>query len=242
MITSSEHERYSRQIAIKDFGEATQKKLKRSRVLVAGAGGLGSPVIYYLAAAGIGEITVCDFDTVSISNLNRQILHSQKKIGMLKVESASERIKEFNPDIKISSLNVQILDSSSIMEDGFDCVVDCLDNNQSRLALNEYCFKRKIPLVHGAISGFSGRVTFIDYKETPCLNCFLESGIQNSPVNAIGSVAGIIGSIQSLEVIKCLTGLGETLSGRLMYFDGLTMQFEKIKINKKSTCSVCGKN
>ena len=242
MIDSNEKERYSRQMGMVFWGEKAQIKLRESKIFVAGAGGLGSAVLYYCAAAGIGTINICDYDIVDLTNLNRQVIHNINSIGTLKTESASTRLKELNDRITVNLLPERI-ESDSVFEciSKSDLIIDCLDSFQSRLTLNEYAIDAGIPLVHAGISEFYGQITFIQAKETPCLNCFMPHKDTPGPIQVTGAVAGVMGSLQCLEAIKYLAGFGENLKNKLLFWDGLSMKFEKIALIKNPHCSVCGR-
>lgn len=235
------HEKYSRHLAIKDWSDETQKKLASAHVFVAGAGGLGSPLLFYLAGAGIGNLTICDFDVVSASNLNRQILYTENDIGKSKVFTAAKRLKELNSSINItcinSSLSEDILDNIKPV----DLIIDCLDNFKGRFILNKMSLKKNIPLVHAGISEFFGQITFLKPGETPCLACFVEPDSENSSPGIIGATAGILGSMQAMEAIKYITGTGENLANRILFVDCKTMEFTIININKNPACSCCSK-
>jgi adenylyltransferase/sulfurtransferase len=226
---------------ITGWGEAGQLVLKRSSVFVAGAGGLGSPVAMYLAAAGVGEIKLCDADTVELSNLNRQILHSDARIGELKAVSAGRTLKELNPTLNIVPCT-DYLDAHNVEQivGKPDVVVDCLDNYETRYLLNAYCVKYKIPFVHGAVSGMTGQVTFVQTPDTPCLRCIFPSAPPKSVFPVVGATPGFVGCIQALEALKFLTGVGTTLRGKLGIFDGEDMTFMLIDVERAPNCPDCG--
>lgn len=229
--------RYERQRLIGKIGDDGQKKLLDSSVLVVGAGGLASPVLIYLAGAGIGEITVIDYDVVNESNLNRQFLHHEKDIGKLKVESAKEMLEELNSGIKINAI-ADKLNSDNVrkMLHGADVVIDCVDNIETRLIVNRACIELDIPLVEGGISGFYGFVLSIK-KEYSCLECMgYENTKLKAPVPALGAVVGVIGALQAVECIKILLGLEGVLYGRMLNYDGLTATFETVDLQKDDMC------
>jgi molybdopterin/thiamine biosynthesis adenylyltransferase len=240
-LTDYEKTRYDRQMLIDGWGEAGQLKLKASRVFIAGAGGLGSPVASYLAVAGVGEIRLCDADRVELSNLNRQILHSDARIGQLKSASAEQTLRELNPTLNIVAFS-DYLDQDSIARvvGRPDVVVDCLDNYETRYLLNSYCIKHNVPLVHGAIWGMMGQATFVHPPETPCLKCLFPSPPPKEVFPVVGVTPGIIGSIQAMEVLKYLTGIGATLKGRLLIFEGEDMSFNSVKVKRPPSCPECG--
>ncbi|MRS02683.1 HesA/MoeB/ThiF family protein [bacterium] len=234
-------QRYSRQMMLAGWGEAGQQKIKNSSVFIAGAGGLGSPVALFLAAAGLGEIRICDDDSVDLSNLNRQILHSDSRIGQLKARSAEQTLLEINPGITINAFAERLDETNTERIIGQpDIVVDCLDNYPTRYLLNEYCVTQRIPLVHAAIWGLIGQITFIQTPETPCLKCLIPEAPPKEVFPVLGATPGVIGSLQAMETLKYLTGIGECLKGRLLIFDGDNMSFETIKVKRRPGCSVCG--
>ena len=241
LLTYYDLQRYNRQMLLAGWGEAGQLKLKNSSVFIAGAGGLGSPVALYLAAAGLGEIRICDDDIVELSNLNRQILHTDNRLGQSKALSAEQTLNEMNPSLAIKSL-AERLDETNV--ERFvgqpDIVVDCLDNYPTRYLLNEYCVKHRIPFVHAAIWGLIGQVTFIQSPETPCLKCIIPEAPPKEVFPVLGATPGVIGALQAMETLKHLTGIGECLKGRLLIFDGDNMSFDSIKIKRRPDCSVCG--
>jgi adenylyltransferase/sulfurtransferase len=234
-----EREKYSRQILL--FGEEGQEKLKNAKVLVAGAGGLGSPVSTYLAIAGIGKIILADFDSVDPSNLNRQFLHHQKDIRRLKVESAKEKLLSMNPDIEVETIAEMLTESNlEALVPECDVIVDALDNLETRHMLNRLAIKRRIPLIHGAVTGYDGQVTTIVPGKTPCFYCIFPRISKKEIFPVLGATPGIIGSIQANEVIKFLTGQGKLLEGRLLFWNGLSGSFSEISLSKLNNCPVCG--
>jgi molybdopterin/thiamine biosynthesis adenylyltransferase len=224
-------------------------KLKNARVLIVGCGGLGSPVAYSLAKMGIGKLGLVDFDIVDISNLNRQILHSTDKIGMAKVESAKAFLSELNPDIEICTYNEKFSkeNAEGLIKD-YDIVVDGLDNLPTRYLLNDACYFLKKPLVEAGVLAFNGLATVIVPDEGPCYRCtFPEiedtSAIPScSETGVLGAVPGIMGTLQAIEVVKQLTGLGETLLDKLIMIDALSAEFTKLDIYKEEACPLCGSN
>lgn len=239
--------RYSRQILLSDIDIKGQQTLLDSKVLIIGMGGLGSPVALYLASAGIGTLGICDFDEVELSNLQRQIIHSNNTIGLSKVDSAKQSINRINPDITVikhpEKLEGNALDN--IIEH-YDLVLDCSDNFSSRFAINQACFKSKKPLVSGAVIRMEGQISVYDSrdKSSPCYQCLYgvaaEIADTCSTNGVLAPVAGIIGSIQATEAIKCLLGL-PTLMGRLLIHDAREMQFREIKLKRDVNCPCCGK-
>lgn len=240
MLTEDEITRYKRQISIKGWGIETQIKLKHARVFIAGTGGLGSPLLFYLTVAGVGNLIICDFDTIELSNLNRQILHSDTNIDMQKVDSAFSTLKDRNRNTSITRIyekltrkNAEKLIGSAAL------IIDCLDNFQTRHVLNEYSVKKGIPMIHAGVSEFQGQITFLHPPKTACLACFYPHTPKKEPVPIIGATAGVLGSLQAIEAIKYLTGIGENLKNRLLFWDGLEMRFESVVIAKNKTCTVC---
>ncbi|HWQ65998.1 MAG TPA: HesA/MoeB/ThiF family protein [Methanospirillum sp.] len=231
-------ERYIRQIPL--FGSDGQEKLLDSCVLVAGAGGLGSPAATYLALAGVGEIIIADADVVDETNLNRQFLHATSNIGLMKVYSAASTLKALNPDISISACPESITSGTinGLVRDA-DIIVDAVDNYETRYVLNQAAIEHQIPLVHGAVEGFSGQMTTIIPGKTPCLACIIPESPPKRITPIIGATAGVIGSLQAMEVIKCITGTGTLLSGRLMIWDGSSGRTDYITLKQRSDCAVC---
>ncbi|MBW3516948.1 molybdopterin-synthase adenylyltransferase MoeB [Shewanella sp. NKUCC01_JLK] len=246
ILSDSELLRYSRQISIKAMDIDGQERLKQAKVLMIGAGGLGCAASQYLTVAGIGELTLVDFDTVELSNLQRQVLHQDANVGQPKVESAKQSLMQLNSFIKINIINA-VLDDHEIdaLVADHGLVLDCTDNVSVREQLNLSCFKHKVPLVSAAAIRMEGMVTVFDYhSETPCYHCFsalfgeqqlscVESGI-------LAPVVGMIGCLQAVEAIKVITGMGKTLAGRILMIDAMTMEFREMKLPKQARCNVCG--
>jgi len=231
--------RYARQIPL--IEEAGQAKLAASHICIAGAGGLGSPIALYLAAAGVGTLSIIDCDIVSISNLNRQILHMTSDIGRAKVESGAEKLHALNPDIAIRTYQDIITHEflSEIASEA-DIIIDAVDNYECRHILNEFCVKHTIPFLHGAVQEFIGQMMFIVPEQTACLHCFLPSyEIVHEP-SIIGTTAGIIGLMQANEAIKYITNIENVSVGVLVLWDGMTLTLEKCTVEKNSECIVCG--
>ncbi len=241
MLTPSERERYDRQIMIGEIGQEGQGKLKRSRVAIAGAGGLGSPIAIYLTAAGIGRIRVIDHDEVTLSNLNRQILHWEEDIGRKKVDSARTKLRNLNRAVEIEAIAERITeDNVSQLVDGCDVIVDAMDNLPTRYLLNRCAIEKNIPFFHGAVNGFEGRVMTILPGETACLKCMDRDPAPQEKFPVIGVTPAVIGSIQATEVIKYLVGIGKLLTNRLLIYDGLKVAFSEFKVNKNPNCDHCG--
>ncbi len=239
MLSENELIRYRRQLIDESIGEKGQEKLKRARIIIIGAGGLGGPVIFYLAAAGVGHITICDSDRVELSNLNRQILHNNEKIGVKKSESAAFAAGSLNPEVEITPLSVRIDNSNAGLLGGYDLIIDCMDNFESRQVINRFCVENSIPLVHAGVSRMQGQLTFIHPPETACLSCFLPQKDRNEEIPILGATAGIMGSLQALEAVKYLTGTGNLLKNRLLFMDGENMNFHTISLAKNPACRTC---
>ncbi|MBA7655402.1 putative adenylyltransferase/sulfurtransferase MoeZ [subsurface metagenome] len=240
MLTREELERYDRQIMIKGFGEEGQEKLKGAKVVIAGAGGLGSPASIYLTAAGVGTIRIVDHDRVELSNLNRQVLHWDEDIGKRKVDAALEKLKRLNQGVKIEVTEETITETNvSQLVTGFDLIVDAMDNLETRFVLNKAALERNIPFFHGAVYGFEGRATTIIPGQTACLRCLYRGLIPREKFPVIGVTPAVIGCIQATEVIKYIVGIGELLTNRLLVFDGLYMKFMEFKVKKAPRCEHC---
>ena len=241
MLTPSERERYDRQIMIGEIGQEGQEKLKRSRVVIAGTGGLGSPIAIYLAAAGIGMIRLIDHDQVAMSNLNRQILHWEEDIGRKKVDSARTKLRNLNSAVEIEAIAETITEGNiSHFVDGCDVIVDAMDNLPTRYLLNRCAIEKNIPFFHGAVNGFEGRVMTIIPGKTACLRCMYRGPVPQEKFPVIGVAPAVIGSIQATEVIKYLIGIGKLLTNRLLIYDGLKVTFNEFIINRNPNCDHCG--
>jgi adenylyltransferase/sulfurtransferase len=248
-LTVEEVRRYSRHLIIPDVAMAGQKRLKNARVLAIGAGGLGSPVLMYLAAAGVGTLGIIEFDTVDESNLQRQIIHGQSDIGRSKAQSARDSIREINPLVKVV-LHEERLDNDNVFEifGQYDLIVDGTDNFATRYLVNDACVLLGKPYVWGSIYRFDGQASVFWAENGPCYRCLYPEPPPPGmvPSCAEGGVLGVlcasIGSIQATEAIKLLTGVGESLIGRLMIYDALEMSYRTVKIRKDPECPICGKN
>ncbi len=241
MLTPFERERYDRQIMIGELGHEGQEKLKRSTVVIAGAGGLGSPIAYYLTAAGIGRIRVVDRDEVALSNLNRQILHWEEDIGRKKVDSARVKLRNLNSMVEIEAIAETITeDNVSKLVGECDAIVDGMDNLPTRYILNRCAIEKDIPFIHGAVRGFEGRAMTIIPGKTACLRCMFRGQVPQEKFPVIGVVPAVIGSIQATEVIKYLTGIGRLLTNRLLIYDGLQVTFTEFTVKKNPDCDHCG--
>jgi adenylyltransferase/sulfurtransferase len=240
MLTAEETERYERQIMIEGFGEEGQEKLKRAKVIIAGAGGLGSPASIYLTAAGVGTIRIIDHDRVELSNLNRQVLHWNEDIGKRKIDSALEKLKRLNQGVKIEAMEETMTEANvSQLVAGFDLIVDAMDNLPTRYVLNKAAIENNIPFIHGAVYGFEGRAMTIIPGQTACLKCLYRGVLPREKFPVIGVTPAVIGCIQATEVIKYIVGIGELLTNRLLTFDGLDMKFTEFKVKKDPDCEHC---
>ena len=238
MLRKQELERYERQILLTEWSKSGQQKLKKAKVLVAGAGGLGSAILTYLAVAGGGRIKIIDGDRVELSNLNRQMLHSDKDIGRDKVDSAKEKLEVLNPDISVEAVKATINENNVFSLVADYMIVDAMDNLPTRLLLNRVAVKKNLPLFHGAVCGFEGRATTVIPGKTACLRC-LYQGVIPGKIPVVGVTPAIIGCIQATEVIKYILGIGELLADRLLIYDGLNMKFSEVRLKKDPNCPEC---
>ncbi|MFH1779102.1 MAG: molybdopterin-synthase adenylyltransferase MoeB [Candidatus Omnitrophota bacterium] len=242
-------ERYSRQIILPNVGGKGQEKLLSAKVLIIGAGGLGSPCALYLAAAGIGKISIVDSDEVELNNLQRQILHSTKDVGRSKTESAKDRLNAINPDLEVITYKIR-LKSENILDiiKDYDIIVDGSDNFPTRYLVNDACVLSKKPLSHGGIFRYDGQAITILPGESACYRCLFPTppppGLVPSCQEAgiLGVVAGVIGTIQANEVLKYILGIGDLLAGKLLVFNALDSSFRQVKVPKDPKCPVCGEN
>jgi len=242
-LEDRERERYLRQIVVPGWGEEAQQRLKAATVFVAGAGGLGSAAILYLVAAGVGCIRVCDRGRVELSNLNRQILHGERAIGMRKSSSARRSSARLNRGVRVVSLAAEMTDENvDELAAGADVLLDCLDNVQGRMVLNRSSLRTRVPLVHAGVKGMGGQLSFLRPPSTPCLACFLgeERDVAPGPLPIVGAVAGTMGCLQALEALKYLTGIGERAENRILFFDGEALSFESVPIARRPGCPACG--
>ncbi|MCU1722569.1 molybdopterin-synthase adenylyltransferase MoeB [Pseudomonas sp. 5P_5.1_Bac1] len=247
MLTDEELLRYSRQILLAQIDIDGQLRLKDSRALIIGLGGLGSPVALYLAAAGVGTLHLADFDTVDLTNLQRQIIHDSASVGQPKVDSALTRLRAINPDINLVP-HRQALDEDSLAAavDAVDLVLDCSDNFATREAVNAACVKAGKPLVSGAAIRLEGQLSVFDPRrpESPCYHCLYGHGsdaeLTCSEAGVVGPLVGLVGSLQALEALKLLAGFGEPLVGRLLLIDALGTRFRELRVKRDPGCAVCG--
>jgi adenylyltransferase/sulfurtransferase len=227
---------------IRGFGTEGQLKLKNTRVFVAGVGGLGCPVCNYLAVAGFGHITIADLDVVDLSNLNRQILHWDQNIGQPKVKSGKEKLDQINPEIEISVFQGRI-DEGNVEEltKGHDIIIDAMDNFPTRFLLNRAALKHGIPFIHASVWGLEGRITTVVPGKTPCLECVFPHAPPKELFPILGATPGVLGCLQVTEAVKVILGIGKTLEGRLLMYDGEYMEFQEIPIERNPKCKACGK-
>jgi molybdopterin-synthase adenylyltransferase len=248
-LSDSQLDRYARHIVLRDIGGAGQAKLLASHVLLVGAGGIGCPAIQYLAAAGVGTISVIDDDTVSLSNLQRQILYGDAQIGTAKVDAAALAVKTLNPDIQFRAINHRIRpDAAPSFFEGIDVVIDGSDNFATRLLVNDLCLAARVPLVSAAIGQFHGQIgTFTGWlPDAPCYRCFV--GDAHDPDDCddcatqgvLGAMCGLMGSFAAMEAIRVLTSFGDLQTGKLHIFDGLAPSMRTIRLPKDPACSSCG--
>ncbi len=248
-LTEQQMERYSRHIILEQVGGAGQEKLLASKVLIIGAGGLGAPAAVYLAAAGVGTIGVVDGDKVELSNLQRQIIHHTPDVGKDKVLSAERKIRAINPDIRVRTFNMRLrADNIREIIREYDFVIDGTDNFPAKFLINDACYFEKTPFSHAGILQFDGQLITVLPGQTTCYRCIFGSP---PPANAVpscsqagvlGVLAGVIGSLQATEAIKYLLGIGELLTGTLLTYNALTMQFRRVRLGRNPDCPLCGKD
>lgn len=249
-FSNEQLERYSRHIILKEIGAKGQKKLLNAKVLIIGAGGLGAPVAMYLAAAGVGTIGIADADEVDLSNLQRQIIHATKDVGKPKVLSAKETMNEMNPDVTVNTYHTFVT-SENIREliRDYDFIIDGTDNFPAKFLINDACVMEKKPFSHAGIIRFKGQLMTYVPGEGPCYRCVFKNPPPKDTVptckqaGVVGAMGGVIGSLQAMEAIKFIVGQGELLTGNLLTYDALKMDFRKIKLpHNTDNCPVCGKN
>jgi molybdopterin/thiamine biosynthesis adenylyltransferase/rhodanese-related sulfurtransferase len=249
-LEPAQRTRYSRHLLIPEVGEEGQLKLLQSRILLIGAGGLGSPAALYLAAAGVGTLGIVDADVVDETNLQRQVLHSTASLGQAKVESAERRLRELNPDVEVRAYKEQLTSENieRILGEGWDVIVDGADNFPTRYLVNDAAVFHELPLVHGSIFRFEGQVTVFQPRRGPCYRCLFpqppppELAPSCAEGGVLGVLPGVIGSLQANEAIKLTLGLGEPLIGRLLLFDAQTTTFTEVALRRDPDCPVCGEN
>jgi len=246
-LTAEQRNRYQRHLLLPEVGEAGQQKLLDAKVLLLGAGGLGSPAAMYLAAAGVGTLGIVDMDVVDESNLQRQILHNMDRVGDRKVDSAKKTLVGLNPDVNVVTYDVR-LGADNILDvfDGYDVIVDGTDNFPTRYLVNDASLVKRIPVVHGSIFRFDGQVTVYNPYVGPCYRCQVpeppppELAPSCAEAGVLGVLPGIVGSIQAMEAIKLVLGLGDSLVGRLLAYDALEQSFRTFKLNRDPACPACG--
>lgn len=246
-FTQQELTRYSRHFALPEFGQAGQLKLKHGRVLIIGAGGLGSPAALYLAAAGVGTVGLVDFDAIDVTNLQRQIMYTTADVGKAKLDVSAQRLHQLNPEITVRTHDVQLTrDNALEIIAEYDVVIDGTDNFPTRYLVNDACVLLKKPYVYGSILRFDGQVSVFDARSGPCYRCLFREPPPPGLVpncaegGVLGVLPGIIGSLQALEAVKLLAGVGASMVGRLLLFDGLTLRFRELKLKKHADCPMCG--
>ena len=240
--------RYSRHILLPQIEYVGQEKLTKSHALIVGVGGLGSPVALYLAASGVGKLTICDFDNVDLTNLQRQIIHTTQSVGINKAVSAQQTIYEINPEINVQTIQQKSSEAEfKVLAETADVVIDCSDNFATRYALNRVCFALKKPLVSGAAINFEGQITVFDFRNeaSPCYHClFPDTGsdqeMRCAENGVFAPLVGMIGATQAAEALKLLMNIGESLQGRLLLLDALSMEWRTIKLARDPKCAVCG--
>ncbi|WP_165674628.1 molybdopterin-synthase adenylyltransferase MoeB [Metapseudomonas otitidis] len=247
MLSDEELLRYSRQILLPQIDVDGQLRLKQGRVLIVGLGGLGSPVALYLAAAGVGELHLADFDSVDLTNLQRQVIHDSASVGVLKVESAMTRLAALNPGVRLVPITRALdVDSLAAAVAQVDVVLDCTDNFGTREAVNAACVAAGKPLVSGAAIRLDGQLSVFDPRrdDSPCYHCLYghgsEAELTCSEAGVVGPLVGLVGSLQALEALKLLAGFGEPLVGRLLLVDALGTRFRELRVKRDPACSVCG--
>jgi len=246
-LTPEQRNRYQRHLLLPEVGEVGQLELLDAKVLLLGAGGLGSPAALYLAAAGVGTLGIIDMDVVDASNLQRQILHNSDRIGERKVDSAKKTLTLINPDVNVVTYDVRLgADNVLAIIDGYDVIVDGTDNFPTRYLVNDASLLMRIPVVHGSIFRFEGQATVFNPYEGPCYRCMIpepppaELAPSCSEAGVLGVLPGIVGSIQAIEAIKVLLGIGDTLQGRLLAYDALEQSFRTFKVHRDPNCPACG--
>ena len=244
--------RYSRHILLSQIGYEGQEKLTKSHVLIVGAGGLGAPVALYCAASGVGKLTICDFDVVDLTNLQRQIIHSTQSVGMNKAVSAQLAIDAINPEVTVQTIQQKSTETEfAALAKTADVVIDCSDNFATRYALNRVCLALKTPLVSGAAVKFEGQITVFDFRheDSPCYHCLFpnsspdageDQNMRCAENGVFSPLVGMIGTTQAAEALKLLMNIGESLQGRLLLLDALSMEWRCIKLKKDLACKVCG--
>jgi adenylyltransferase/sulfurtransferase len=242
VLSDDDRIKYGRQIVYPGFGEVGQEKLQASHVLVVGVGGLGCAASMYLTYAGIGHITLIDDDSVELSNLNRQMLHWERDIGKKKPVSAANKLRRINSGVRITSVCKKVTeDNADQIINGADVVIDGLDNFQTRFVLNAACIRQGVPFIHAGVNGLLGQITSIVPGKTPCLACIYSTPpVSEETIPVFGATPAVMASLQVMEAIKLIVGFGETLEGRMLYFNGESMEFAYEDLVKNPKCGVCG--
>ena len=241
LLSSRERERYHRQLILPGWGEEAQARLRQATAFIAGAGGLGSPVAQYLAAAGVGTLRICDSGRVELSNLNRQLLHADCDLGKPKVRSAARTVRRVNPHVRVVPLQATIEEPSveALVGDA-ELILDCLDNFPTRQLLNAHAVRRSLPMIHAGVTGYCGQITFLHPPATACLACIVPQSPPQEVFPILGATAGLLGCLEALEALKYLTGSGPLLVGRMLFCDAEAMQFQEVAVQKDPNCPVCG--
>lgn len=246
-LSDEEMLRYNRQIVLRGFDFEGQEKLKAARVLVVGLGGLGCAAAPYLASAGVGHLTLLDFDSVSLSNLQRQILHSDAKIGVAKVTSAQQQLAAINPHCQLEPIDAQLDDAQlSALIARHDAVVDCTDNVDTREQINRLCFQHKVPLISGAAIRMEGQLSVFTWQPgEPCYRCisrlFGDQVLSCVEAGVMAPLVGVVGAMQAMETLKVLTAFGQPASARILMYDAMSAEFRSMKVAQDAHCEVCGK-
>lgn len=248
-LSESEFHRYARHLILDEVGEQGQARLLEARVLILGAGGLGAPASMYLAAAGVGTLVLVDDDTVDLTNLQRQIVHATESVGRAKVDSATETLSRINPGVRFETHRARLTpENAAALVAGCDVVVDGSDNFATRYALNDACLAAGVPLVAGALSRFEGQLTtIVPGEERPCYRCLFPETPDPSltprceEAGILGAVAGVIGTLQAVETLKLLLGLGEPMAGRLLLYDALSASMQEVRYRRRPDCPSCSR-
>ena len=240
-LSTDQSERYSRQTELQGWGTGGQERLLSSRVFVAGVGGLGCAAAVYLAVAGVGEVVVCDGDVVERSNLNRQFLYTRDDLTKPKAPIAAAQLRRFNPDITVTPVIAEIDRATARgLIEGADLVLDCLDNPETRIALNRAAIAASVPMVYAAVSEFMGYLSFLNPPTTPCLECFVDGTRPPAEPAVPGCTAGTMGALEAMEALKFLTGTGDNLAGKLLVMEGAEPRFDIVLVERDPSCPACG--
>lgn len=244
-LSEDEILRYRRQLILPEIGEEGQKRLKNAKVLVIGAGGIGSPLLLYLTAAGIGRIGIFDHDVVELTNLNRQIIHDSGNVGVEKVRSAEQTLKQLNPNIQFDIYNCKLERELAIsVVEEYDIIVNAVDNLETRYMLNDVCVELRKPLIEGSIFHFEGQIMFISPEDGACYRCLYPEPLEQpkkQEFGVVGVTPGFVGVLQAMEVLKFILQIGNSLKNRLIYFDLLSTKIQEIEIKRNPDCPICSK-